>query len=101
MDLGAAGGRRSLMLYPIGAAAANAVFVLVKICMVAGLFILIFAEKQGGYCLWASASIGAVVMTIIKWHLAGGGSFLMGGSIFVDIFMPVLLLILMKREKSM
>ena len=30
----------ALMLYPIGAAAANAVFVLVKICMVAGLSIL-------------------------------------------------------------
>lgn len=79
----------ALLLYPIGSAGENAVFAAVKIGMVSGLLILIFGRKKGGFYLWAICSAGAVCMTVLKWVGLGHGSFLLLGSIFVDLLMPI------------
>lgn len=79
----------ALLLYPIGTTIADSIFVAVKIGMVTGLILLLFPRKKVGFSIWASFSAGAVMMTLIKWYLAGGVSFLMIVSIVVDIVMPV------------
>ena len=88
----------AVMLFPIGSAAANTVFVLVKIGMVTGLVILLASQKIGGYCTWATCSILASIMTGIKW--AGGGKqyFLYVLSMIVDIAMPLAAYRLMKKD---
>lgn len=88
----------ALLLYPIGPAAANIVFILVKIGMVSGLALLLFFRKKAGFYVWASFSAGAVVMTLIKWRLAGSVSFLIIGSIVVDILMPAVAYALMPKR---
>jgi len=90
----------ALMLYPIGTGAADCIFILVKIGMVTGLMILIVSGKTGGYCTWATCSCGAVIMTIIKCSLSGSVTFLSMASIFVDIFLPVMVYRIRKQEKS-
>jgi hypothetical protein len=90
----------ALMLYPIGIPSANVIFVIVKICMVTGLLIMLFAKKIGGYCLWATASLVAVIMTIIKCSVTGHVTFLFIGSMFVDIFMPIMAYKFMDRPKK-
>lgn len=89
----------ALMLFPIGSAAKNAVFVLIKIGMVSGLLVQLFAKKRGGLWLWTVCSGAAVVMTLIKWS-AVGASFLLGGSIFVDIFMPAMAWGMVKKGEA-
>lgn len=88
----------AVMLFPIGGAAANTIFVLVKIGMVTGLTILLATRKIGGYCTWATCSILAIFMTAIKW--AGGGKqhFLYVLSMIVDIAMPAIAYRLMKKD---
>jgi len=88
----------ALMLYPIGPCAANVIFVIVKVCMVSGLLVMLFAKKIGGYCLWATASGCAVVMTIIKCVVTGSVTFLFIGSMFVDIFMPAMAYYFLKKS---
>lgn len=88
----------ALLLYPIGSAGANAVFAVVKIGMVGGLLMLIFGKKTGGFYLWTICSAGAVCMTILKWTGLGHGSFLLLGSIFVDLLMPIGAWILMRKS---
>lgn len=88
----------ALMLYPIGAPAANAAFVVIKVLMVSGLLLMLIAGKKWGWALWAAASAGAVVMTLIKWTTVGGAPLLLGGSIFVDIFMPAGAYLMMKKS---
>jgi hypothetical protein len=77
----------AFMLFPIGQAAADVFFVLIKIGMVAGLILLLKGNRYG-FCVWGSCSLGAVVMTIIKWTLAGHASFLFVAAIIVDLLMP-------------
>ena len=88
----------AVMLYPIGTCITNTIFVIIKIGMVSGLMVLIFARKIAGYCIWASFSLGAVVMTIIKISFTGSITFLFIGSIFVDIFMPVIAYLFMRHN---
>lgn len=83
--LAAAGG---LMLYPIGPAVGNMLFVLIKIGMVYGLLLLLFPGKRPGFALWATCSAAAVIMTLVKWSLSGG-SFLLAASMVVDVCMPL------------
>jgi len=90
----------AVMLYPIGTAAADCIFVLIKIGMVTGLVILLASGRIGGYCTWATCSCGAVIMTIVKCALSGGVTFLSIASIFVDIFLPVMVYKIMKQDKS-
>ena len=87
----------ALLLYPIGTTAANTIFILIKIGMVSGLALL-FLRKKAGFYVWASFSVGAVVMTLIKWHLAGSVSLLIIGSIIVDILMPSVAYGLMRKR---
>ncbi|CAB1250101.1 hypothetical protein ACFHWD_02165 [Clostridium sp. MT-14] len=87
----------ALLLYPIGTTALNIIFVVVKIGMLAGLVILLFLRKKLGFYIWALFSIGAVVMTIIKWNIVGRVSFLIIASIVVDILMPVVAYVLIKK----
>jgi len=85
------------MLYPIGIWIADITFVIVKVCMVTGLLIMLAAKKAEGFYLWATASGCAVIMTIIKCVLTGSVTFLFVGSIFVDIFMPVMVFHMLKK----
>ena len=94
----------ALMLFPIGTTALNAIFVIVKICMVTGLLVIIFSSKlPAGFTLWTCASVVAVVMTACKWALApavGPASiFLYIGSMVVDLGMPALVYALSKRAR--
>ena len=59
---------------------------------------LLFFRKKAGFYVWASFSVGAVVMTLIKWHLAGSVSLLIIGSIIVDILMPSVAYGLMRKQ---
>jgi len=90
----------AIMLYPIGAPAANVIFVLIKIGMVSGLLILLSAKAIGGFCLWSTCSGGAVIMTIIKWAISGHCSFLIIASMCVDIFLPVIVYNIMKKNQE-
>ncbi len=83
--LAVAGG---LMLYPIGTAALNVLFIVIKAGMVTGLAILIFSGKRAGFYIWASFCAGAVIMTLLKWNISGMFSSLIPVSIAVDIIMP-------------
>ena len=84
----------ALLLYPIGTSALDMVFVLTKICMVAGLLVFIFSDRKAGFVLWACASIIAVCMTIAKWALAPDAGvwsiILYLGSMAVDLGIPLL-----------
>ena len=90
----------ALMLYPVGPAAGNIIFILVKIGMVTGLLLLLLPHKAAGFPLWAICSGGAIAMTVVKWIAAGGGSFLLVGSIVVDAFMPLVAWMLLHRPNS-
>jgi cation transport ATPase len=89
----------AVMLYPIGPAAANAIFVLIKIGMVAGLLVLLFSGNKKGFALWAACSAGAIVMTLIKWTGGGSAVFLYVVSIIVDAAMPLGAWKLMRAHK--
>lgn len=78
----------AFMLYPIGTTAANVFFILIKAGMVTGL-IMLLAGNRYGFCVWGSFSLGAVIMTIIKWAGAGHAEFLFIAAIIVDILMPL------------
>ncbi|MEY8763736.1 MULTISPECIES: hypothetical protein [Clostridium] len=90
----------ALLLFPIGRLALNVVFVIVKIGMLTGLFILLFSRKKFGFYIWALFSVGAVIMTLIKWNIIGSASFLIIASIVVDILMPVVAYMFMKKRWS-
>lgn len=90
----------ALLLYPIGPGAANVVFICVKVGMVSGLLILLFSQKIGGFCLWATCSGLAVVMTILKCVFTASVTFLFIGSMFVDIFMPLMAWHFMKEKPA-
>jgi hypothetical protein len=88
----------ALLLYPIGAVVLNILFILVKIGMVAGLAILLILKRKAGFYVWALFCVGAVIMTIIKSNIIGSVSFLIIGSIAVDILMPAVAYALMKKR---
>lgn len=79
------------MLFPIGSAAANEIFILIKIGMVTGL-VMLLSGKRYGFCVWGSCSLGAIVMTAIKWAGTGHVTFLFVAAIAVDLLMPVVAL---------
>lgn len=86
----------AILLYPIGKNYLNLIFIVVKICMVAGLLIFLFGmSKRRGLTLWTWASAIAVVMTICKWVIIGNpsgnqiGLFIL--SMAADILLPAIL----------
>lgn len=90
----------AFLLYPIGTAIANQIFVLIKIGMGSGLILLLFLRKKAGFPVWVSFSVGAVIMTLIKWHIMGKVSLLIIGSVAVDILMPVVAYVLMRFNEN-
>ena len=88
----------ALLLYPIGTAALNVIFILIKIGMVAGLAVLLFSRRKFGFYVWAVFCVGAVIMTIFKWQRLGSASFLIVASIAVDILAPVVAYLLMRER---
>lgn len=88
----------AFLLYPIGISVLNVIFVLIKIGMITGLIILLFLKKKLGFYIWSIFCIGAVIMTIIKWNIIGSTSFLIVGSIAVDILMPAVAYMFMKNK---
>ena len=81
----------AFLLYPISKhAAANIIFIIIKCTMAAGLLILLIRRSTGGYCIWCTGSVFAVLMTIIKWNLSGTTRFLYIIAIITDIMMPVI-----------
>ena len=89
----------ALLLYPIGTALTDILFIAVKVGMVTGLLILLLAHRLSGFWIWAAFSVCAVVMTIIKCTFVGGVSFLTIGSMVVDIVMPLGVIFLMGDSK--
>lgn len=82
----------AFMLYPIGTAALNFLFILIKICMISGLMIFLFShDRRSGFILWTIASLFAVLMTIMKWSMDSSRIFLYIVSIIADIGFPVFL----------
>ena len=77
------------LLFPIGPAAANVCFLLVKIGMIAGVLMMLFKGSKTGFLVWVICSVLAVVMTIMKWVGAGETTFLYVAAVLVDILMPV------------
>ncbi len=81
----------AFLLYPISThTAANIIFIIIKCIMAAGLLILLIRHSAGGYCIWCTGSVFAVLMTIIKWNLSGTARFLYIIAIITDIMMPVI-----------
>jgi hypothetical protein len=78
----------AFMLFPIGTTPLNVIFVAVKACMVIGLAVVLFARRLSGFVLWSVASAAAVVMTIIKWVLAGSFEPVFALALVVDVVMP-------------
>lgn len=82
------------LLYPIGSAPANRIFLIVKACMMAGLLMFLLSERQEtGLKLWAYASVLACACTIYKWvdstGVSGGMIALYIGSLIVDLALPI------------
>ena len=66
--------------------------------MVGGLLMLLLKKDRKGYALWAGASAGAVVMTVVKWCIAGHLRFLFLLAIVTDLVMPAVACALSKRK---
>lgn len=92
----------AILLYPIGTPALNVLFVLVKICMVLGLFLFMYTAKArwSGFVTWTIASLFAVLMTILKWSMDSSRVFLYIISIIADVGFPILLFNLMRKAKQ-
>lgn len=88
----------AFLLYPIGTAALDVVFVLVKLGMLFGLCLLLLFKRAGGFYVWAGFCAGAVIMTVTKWTISGKASFIIIASIIVDMMMPIVAYALMKKE---
>ena len=86
----------AFMLYPVGAAGANAVFVIIKIGMVASLVALLAGRRRGFAC-WAAFSAGAVVMTVVKWVGTGAVQPIFVLAIITDVLMPTVAWRLMRQ----
>lgn len=89
----------ALLLYPIGTVVLNIIFIVIKIGMLVGLFVLLFLKKKAGFYLWVLFCIGAVIMTIFKWNIIGSVSAIFIISIIVDVLTPVVAYTLMKNRK--
>lgn len=85
------------LLFPIGPAVANVVFVIVKLGMIGGLAMLLLRNRSG-FSLWVICSGLAIVMTAIKWAIVGHVTFLFIGSMFVDVIMPVVAWRLLRKD---
>lgn len=89
----------AFMLYPIGSTAADLAFVLVKAGMLAGIIWLMRTRATRAFCLWAVCSGLAVVMTVIKWQLAGAFDWTFALAMATDVIVPSIGLVLLKRER--
>lgn len=89
----------AVLLYPIGSPAVNCIFIVIKIGMLVGLITLLTRKRKFGYYIWALSSIGAVIMTIIKWCIVGR-ELILAVSIFADVCMPVGAYIMLKQDKK-
>jgi len=78
----------AMRLYPIGTGFADFLFIIVKASMIGGLLTMLLKKDQKGYPVWAWASAGAVLMTLIKWLFAGHFHFIFLLAIAVDLIMP-------------
>ncbi|HUM83325.1 MAG TPA: hypothetical protein PLN48_06065 [Lachnospiraceae bacterium] len=92
----------AILLFPIGTALLNVLFILIKICMVLGLILFLFSAdaRRPGFILWTIASLFAVLMTILKWSMDGSRVFLYIVSIIADIGFPVLLFSMGRKDKA-
>lgn len=88
----------AILLYPIGTAILNSLFILVKAGMLIGLTLLLFMRKKLGFYIWSVFCAGAAIMTIIRWSGTGNVTFLIVASIVVDILMPSIAYVLMKPK---
>jgi hypothetical protein len=79
-----------LVIYPIGMKSADIIFLIAGICMIAGIAVMMAIKNFGGYCLWLSASMIAVVMTVVKCGTEGHASALYIAFMILDIAMPVI-----------
>jgi|GEM_PF-890907 len=79
-----------LVIYPIGMKSADIIFLIAGICMIAGIAVMMVIKNFGGYCLWLSASMIAVVMTVVKCGTEGHASALYIAFMILDIAMPVI-----------
>jgi hypothetical protein len=87
----------AVLLYPIGSATMNVLFIVIKIGMAAGIILLLIGNSKG-FPVWCIFSAGAVVMTILKWHEAGQVTVLFITAIAVDILMPAVACLLKKQK---
>jgi len=81
----------AVMLFPIGGTAVNVLFVIIKAGMITGLLLLL-GKNTKGFAVWILFSLGAIVMTLIKWHNTGRMTFLFILAIITDILMPAVAL---------
>lgn len=77
------------LLFPIGPAAVNVCFLIIKVGMIVGLLMMLFKGSKSGFWIWVVCSALAVVMTIMKWAGAGETTFLYVSAVIIDILMPV------------
>ncbi|MGI6229417.1 MAG: hypothetical protein ACOYJL_00740 [Tractidigestivibacter sp.] len=80
----------AIMLYPIGTPVANVAFLLVKAGMLAGIVWLMRSKSKAAWNLWATFSALAVVMTLIKWQLAGSFSWTFALAMATDVIVPAI-----------
>jgi hypothetical protein len=78
----------AFMLYPIGTTVANIAFILVKIGMFAGIIALMATGSTKAFAFWAVCSALAVVMTIVKWNLAGAFDWTFALAMATDVIVP-------------
>lgn len=77
-----------IMLYPIGTTAANVLFILVKIGMMAGILLFMQKQTKGRFLVWGIFSSLAVVMSLVKWQLNGAFDWTYALAIGTDIVVP-------------
>lgn len=90
----------AVMLYPIGPALWNKIFILIKIGMVSGLLMLLIGRHRSGYFFWSAFSLLAVLMTLLKRYYTGHmeGIFIL--AILTDVLMPGVAYLIYRHESG-
>lgn len=90
----------AFMLYPIGPAFWNRLFILIKVGMISGLLMLLWGRDRSGYYFWSAFSLLAVIMTLLKKHYTGHmeGTFIL--AIATDILMPCIAFFIYRKGKK-
>lgn len=87
----------AFLLFPIGAIALNVVWIVAKVGMIVGLILLLFPKKKVGFNIWVVFCAVAITLAIVNWSAAGFSALIII-SIVLDVLMPVIAYVMMRKK---